>query len=73
MEIFVESTVAQSVLLRSAGVKIRFSAGERIHTENSYKYTMQVVESLLCIAGFRLEKTWFDRRQWFGLHLARVT
>lgn len=73
MEIFVESTLAQTVFLRSAEVKVRFSAGERIHTENSYKYTMQVVESLLCIAGFRLEKTWFDRRQWFGLHLARVT
>jgi uncharacterized SAM-dependent methyltransferase len=72
MEIFLESTRPQTVSLRSAGVQVRFAAGERIHTENSHKYTLEMITSLLCVSGFRLEKSWFDRRQWFGLHFARV-
>jgi uncharacterized SAM-dependent methyltransferase len=72
MEIFLESTRHQVVSLHSAGAKIRFMAGERIHTENSHKYTLEMVSSLLCVSGFRLEQSWFDRREWFGLHLAPV-
>jgi L-histidine N-alpha-methyltransferase len=71
MEIYLESTRAQVVTLRVTGTIARFVAGERIHTENSYKYTTEMVERMLCISGFRLERTWYDRRQWFGLHLAR--
>lgn len=72
MEIYLESACAQSVVLRLTGTAVKFAAGERIHTENSYKYTLEMVERMLCVSGFRLEKTWFDRRKWFGLHLARV-
>jgi L-histidine N-alpha-methyltransferase len=72
MEIYLESTRAQAAVLRLSGTTIRFRSGERIHTENSYKYTEQMVETMLCASGFRLEKTWYDRRKWFGLHLARA-
>jgi dimethylhistidine N-methyltransferase len=72
MEIYLESERAQSVVLKLTGNTVKFAAGERIHTENSYKYTLEMVERMLCVAGFKLEKSWFDRRKWFGLHLARV-
>jgi len=72
MEIYLQSKRGQSVTLKDLGLTVRFDAGERIHTENSYKYTPQMVEQMLCISGFRLEQSWFDRRKWFGLHLARV-
>ena len=72
MEIYLESLRPQVVTLRMAGMKVKFDVGERIHTENSYKYTLQMVESMLCVSGFKLERSWFDRREWFGLHLARV-
>ena len=72
MEIYLESLRAQVVTLRMPGMKVKFDAGERIHTENSYKYTLQMVESMLCVSRFKLERSWFDRREWFGLHLARV-
>jgi L-histidine N-alpha-methyltransferase len=72
MEIYLESTRAQSVVLRLTGAVVKFADGERIHTENSYKYTLEMVERMLCVSGFMLEKTWFDRREWFGLHLSRV-
>jgi L-histidine Nalpha-methyltransferase len=72
MEIFLESMCAQTVTLRTPRLTIHFRAGERIHTENSHKYTLEMIERMLCVSGFRLEKTWFDKRQWFGLNLARV-
>lgn len=72
MEIFLESTRPQRVALRLPQLTVQFRAGERIHTENSHKYTLEMVERMLCISGFKLETTWFDRQKWFGLNLARV-
>ena len=72
MEIFLESTRLQKVTLRVPRLTVQFRAGERIHTENSHKYTLEMVERMLCVSGFNLEKTWFDRQKWFGLNLARV-
>jgi L-histidine Nalpha-methyltransferase len=72
MEIFLESTRPQKVALSIPRLTIRFREGERIHTENSHKYTLEMVERMLCVSGFKLEKIWFDRQKWFGLNLARV-
>ena len=72
MEIYLESERDQTVTLADLNLTIRFIAGERIHTENSYKYTLAMIEQMLCVSGFRLEKTWFDEQKWFGLNLARV-
>lgn len=72
MEIYLESLATQIVRLRLLQLEVRIHAGERIHTENSYKYTMPMVEGMLGEAGFKLERTWFDGRKWFALHLARV-
>ena len=47
-----------------------FAAGERIHTENSYKWQRADFESLLRDAGFRGLQTWVDPRGWFALSLA---
>lgn len=72
MEMHLESVVAQSVFLPPLDLDVPFKAGERIHTENSYKYTDQMIDSLLRESGFTLERTWSDRKRWFGVHLARV-
>jgi dimethylhistidine N-methyltransferase len=72
MEIYLESLVDQSVFLPVLDLDVRLKAGERIHTENSYKYTDEMIESILRESGFRLEHTWCDRKKWFGVHLARV-
>ncbi len=72
MEMHLESLRTQDVELRLLGLRIHFARGERIHTENSYKYTPAMVEKLLTASGFRLDHTWTDRRSWFALHLARV-
>ena len=72
IEMHLESTRNQTVAIDGLGIEVAFKAGERIHTENSYKYRQAEVSDILCRAGFRLEHTWTDRRRWFGLHLARV-
>jgi L-histidine N-alpha-methyltransferase len=72
MEIYLESLRTQMVALRLLQLRVRIHAGERIHTENSYKYTVAMVREMLADAGFRLEHTWFDSREWFALHLCRV-
>lgn len=72
MEIYLESLRTQMVTFGLLRLTVRIHAGERIHTENSYKYTMPMVEDMLSTAGFRLEQTWFDPCKWFALHMARV-
>jgi L-histidine Nalpha-methyltransferase len=72
MEIYLESLTSQNVFLPALDMDVSFQAGECIHTENSYKYTLEMVESLLRQSGFRLEQTWCDAKKWFGVHLARV-
>jgi dimethylhistidine N-methyltransferase len=45
----------------------RYSRGERIHTENSYKYTRDSFLALLAQAGFGKARVWTDTRQWFAV------
>ena len=72
MELYVESTIAQTVPIRALGTKVDFARGERIHTESSYKLTRSALRRLLVDAGFKPEAKWHDAREWFGLFLARV-
>jgi dimethylhistidine N-methyltransferase len=44
-----------------------FEAGERIHTENSYKYRLQDFSLMLQRAGFRNVSSWTDQRNWFAV------
>ncbi len=49
-----------------------FRAGERIHTENSYKYRQAAALGLLEQAGFAAAKVWTDPDSWFALIYARA-
>lgn len=50
-----------------------FAAGETIHTENSYKYSLEEFRALAAKAGFRSAKVWTDPKGLFALHgLART-
>jgi L-histidine N-alpha-methyltransferase len=47
-----------------------FAAGERIHTESSYKWEAEGFEALLRDAGWRHVRRFSDARDWFGVFLA---
>jgi uncharacterized SAM-dependent methyltransferase len=49
-----------------------FNEGERIHTENSYKYRLADFEAILLAAGFRHVTAWTDDRQWYAVCHARA-
>ena len=71
-----ESRVEMHLAARAAttvrwpGGERRFDAGERIHTENSYKWTPAGFAALLREAGFSGVQHWTDPQGWFGVYLA---
>ena len=56
--------------VRWAGGERRFAAGERIHTENSYKWRADDFAALLERAGFARLRRWTDERGWFAVFAA---
>jgi L-histidine N-alpha-methyltransferase len=72
IEMHLESTRDQRVRIAAANLEVCFAKGERIHTENSYKFTDATIRILLRDAGFEFEQTWTDERGWFSVTLARV-
>lgn len=63
----------RDVLLRTAGgAPLRFAAGRRIHTENSWKYTVESFGDLLRTSGFADVRCWTDERGWFAVFLAQA-
>ena len=70
IEMHLESTRDQCVSIPAAQLSIEFAAFETIHTENSYKFTQSTLGALLRDAGFTIEQTWTDPRQWYALTLA---
>lgn len=48
------------------------AGGERIHTENSYKYPLPVFLDMLQRAGFHQPQAWTDERGWYALIHARA-
>ncbi len=48
-----------------------FKKGESIHTENSYKYTVEEFQILAWEAGWKSEKVWQDDKQYFSIHFLK--
>ncbi len=58
----------ESQTVRVNGSSIRFDKGETLHTENSYKYSLQDFTDLSQAAGFTLQKSWLDEKNLFSVH-----
>ena len=70
IEMHLESLAAQRVTL--AGRRIDFRRGETIHTENSYKYSVDEFRQLARSSGFEPQAVWTDPRQLFAVHYLAV-
>jgi dimethylhistidine N-methyltransferase len=57
----------RDVTLRWPGGARHLVAGERIHTENSYKYTVEGFDRLLHGAGYSRTTCWTDPQRWFAV------
>ena len=72
IEMHLESLYEQTVWVQDLGRGFHFEKGERIHTENSYKFDAASIARLLRRSGFKLETRWTDEQGWFCEALARV-
>jgi dimethylhistidine N-methyltransferase len=66
IEMHLRSTRRQAVSV--LGRRFIFAAGERIHTENSYKYTIAELQELGRAAGWQPERAWVDESGLFSVH-----
>jgi L-histidine N-alpha-methyltransferase len=73
VEIYIESTRPQTVTIRALDLKINFEEGERIHTENSYKYDLSGIAQLANETGYTCARTWLDARERFSSNLLLAT
>jgi dimethylhistidine N-methyltransferase len=69
IEMHLVSLARQTV--RVLGRSFSFAKGERIHTENSHKYSVEDFQALAHSAGWTPAHTWTDANRLFSLHLLR--
>lgn len=69
IEIYLESLEHQTVHVLDHS--FAFKKGERIHTENSHKYSVPEFQTLAASAGWQPVTAWTDADNLFSLHLLR--
>lgn len=72
IEMHLESRSDRTVRIPALDLAIGFAEGETIHTENSYKYSLDSAEAMLAAAGFAPLSTWTDAKGWFAVCLGRA-
>jgi len=70
VEIYIRSLAHQTAQI--AGRRFRFAKDELVHTEYSYKYSVDEFRVLAARAGFRPVDTWTDPGELFSVHYFRL-
>ncbi|MFP6628381.1 MAG: L-histidine N(alpha)-methyltransferase [Myxococcota bacterium] len=63
------SRKTQQVRIDALDLEVGFAAGETIHTENSYKYSLEEIDWLAQEAGMICETQWLDEGGLYSLNL----
>jgi len=58
------------LLVKWPGGRLSRRAGERVHTENAYKYSVEGFATLLRRAGYSDSRCWTDPQGWFAVFVA---
>ncbi|MDQ3836244.1 MAG: L-histidine N(alpha)-methyltransferase [Thermoproteota archaeon] len=69
IEMHLVSKIDQPVHIRALGKTFLLRKGERIHTENSYKFSLSQITALAQDSGFIVERSFTDRKRMFNLAL----
>ena len=72
VRIYLESRRDQVIEIDALDLEIPFEQGERIHTEDSTKYSLEEIDALAKRAGLVRERTWLDGEERFSESLLRV-
>ncbi|MEM0927856.1 MAG: L-histidine N(alpha)-methyltransferase [Pseudomonadota bacterium] len=70
IEIYAEALADQDVVIRDQ--TFHFAKGERLHVENSHKFTKDSMTRLAGRAGWEVEACWTDPQDWFGVFLLKA-
>ncbi len=65
------SSVTQTVTIE--GQRFHFKAGETLHTDNSYKYSLESFAALARLARFDSVQQWTDPQRLFSVHYLKRT
>jgi dimethylhistidine N-methyltransferase len=66
IEMHLLSQIRHSV--KAGNIVLSFEQNESIHTENSYKYTLESFSAMASIAGFSPQRIWTDANKWFAVY-----
>ena len=69
IEMYLISCCDQDVFIADMNQSYHFEKNERIHTENSHKFSLKSIEHLADQAGLQTIKQWFDSKNYFNLTL----
>jgi uncharacterized SAM-dependent methyltransferase len=58
--------IKQTVTIGASAVL--FEQGESLHTENSYRYSLESFTELAATAGLQVQRSWCDDEQLFSVH-----
>lgn len=71
IEMHLESKLDQQVRIGAIGKKFYFKKGEKIHTENSYKYSLRRLNKLVKKAGLQVIRNFTDPEEQYTLLLLK--
>lgn len=69
VRIYFESLADQTVHVEALDATFTFEEGEHVHTEDSYKYTEEMLDELFDAAGMAPVATFHDEKGWFAEHV----
>ena len=71
VELYIVSREEQQISVQ--GITFDLKKGERIHTENSHKFSIEEFQAIAASSGWKPAQVWTDKRELFSLHyLQRV-
>ncbi len=69
IEMHLVSETDREVSIHELEESFRFAAGESIHTENSYKYTLDQIKVYAQQGGLEMKRVFMDDKKWFAVAL----
>ncbi len=69
IEMHIVSIIEQDVYIDALKGYVRFAKDESIHTENSYKFSIDDIDGLMNKTSLKIEKHYTDDNRWFDLVL----
>ncbi len=69
IEMYLVSNIDHKVFISELDLEVSFTVNETIHTENSFKYSLNDIDTLAKESGLYVEQQWFDAERLFSLNL----